>query len=136
LIVDYRVSVKFGANKADTFRADLDGRNTNGLALAQDAAPKIVAVAGKAEILERGRRFSAKEGQRLLAGQSIELVGGGEVRLSSDDGRIVVKVTTGTSVRYDGYVGASSQPWSAGPPIARPAAKEDRHFLRFLGESR
>jgi hypothetical protein len=83
--------------------------------LAQDPSPTIIKVAGKAEIIERGRRLPIREGQRLLAGQSIELIGGGEVRLTTVDGKIKIRIVGGTTVRYDGLVEANSQPWAAGP---------------------
>ncbi|MDR1870439.1 MAG: FecR domain-containing protein [Deltaproteobacteria bacterium] len=92
------------------------------LTYAQEAGPKILSVAGKAEILERGRRTPARRGHTLQPGQTIELVGGGEVSLAMDNDRIKVKVVDGSSVRYDGYVPANSQPWSAATPAVRQAS--------------
>ncbi|MDR0549141.1 MAG: FecR domain-containing protein [Deltaproteobacteria bacterium] len=91
-------------------------------ALAQEAAPTILQVAGKAQIIERGRRTPARTGQRLLAGQTIELVGGGEVRVATVDGRIKIRVTSDSTVRYDGEVEANSQPWTLGPTTRRAAS--------------
>jgi hypothetical protein len=93
-------------------------------ALAQEAAPTILQVAGKAQIIERGRRMPARTGQRLLAGQTIELVGGGEVRVTTVDGRIKIRVTSDSTVRYDGQVEANSQPWALGPTTRQAAAGE------------
>ncbi|MDR1872609.1 MAG: FecR domain-containing protein [Deltaproteobacteria bacterium] len=93
-----------------------------GDAYAQEAGPNIISLSGKAEILERGRRTPARQGHTLQPGQTIELVGGGEVSLAMDNDRIKVKVVDGSSVRYDGYVPANSQPWSAATPAVRQAA--------------
>jgi hypothetical protein len=81
------------------------------VAKAQDA--NVVSIAGKAEILEAGRRFQAKVGYKLSPGQSISLIGGGEVILTSDDGEIKIKVISGTTLRYDGRVPSDEQPWSS-----------------------
>ncbi|MDR1606877.1 MAG: FecR family protein, partial [Deltaproteobacteria bacterium] len=89
------------------------------LAQAQNQAdsPIIIKVAGKAEILAQGRRLKAREGQILAPGQSIQLIGGGEVRLSTSNGKIKVKVFDDTIVKFDGQVEANSQPWS--PPTSQ-----------------
>ncbi|MDR0548835.1 MAG: hypothetical protein LBI10_05420 [Deltaproteobacteria bacterium] len=93
-------------------------------ALAQEAAPTIIQVAGKAQIIERGRRTPARTGQRLLSGQTIELVGGGEVRVATVDGRIKIRVSSDSTIRYDGEVEANSQPWTLGPTTRQVASGE------------
>ncbi|MDR1871393.1 MAG: FecR family protein [Deltaproteobacteria bacterium] len=81
-------------------------------ARAQNEAPQITSIAGKAQILSRGRRTPAKEGQKLAPGDTIELIGGGEVQLSVSDGQINVKVLGGSKVKYDGAVSRNALPWS------------------------
>jgi hypothetical protein len=100
------------------------------LAFAQETGPVVIKVAGKAEILERGRRQPAAEGHKLLPGQSIELVGGGEVILSSNDGKITVKVLKDSSVRYDGYAAANERPWGSAP-VYRPVASQKENVSQF-----
>ncbi|MDR1085530.1 MAG: hypothetical protein LBP22_11925, partial [Deltaproteobacteria bacterium] len=84
--------------------------------LAKDSQVSVLKIAGKAEIIERGRSSAAREGQRLYPGQSVRLIGGGEVSLSSQDGRIKIKVQDNTTVTYDGEVGENTQPWSKSGP--------------------
>ena len=98
------------------------------LALAQEKEkdePTVVQVAGKAQILEQGRRRPDRAGQRLLVGQAIELVGGGEVRLSMANGKVKIKVASDSTVRYDGPVEADGQPWATGPVTRKVAAEEE-----------
>ncbi|MDR2140268.1 MAG: FecR family protein [Deltaproteobacteria bacterium] len=71
----------------------------------------VLKIAGKAEILSQGQRQPAREGYRLSPGQSIQLIGGGEVRLSTAGGRVQVRVLADTTVKYDGEVDANGQPW-------------------------
>jgi hypothetical protein len=61
---------------------------TSSLVLTAQDGLVINRIAGKAEILEQGRRSPARTGQRLLAGQSVQIVGGGEVQMSTSGGRI------------------------------------------------
>jgi hypothetical protein len=99
---------------------------------AQDGQISVLKIAGKAEILERGRSSTAREGQRLYPGQSVRLIGGGEVSLSSQDGRIKIKVQDNTTVTYDGEVGINIQPWSkSGPGYRKTTVKEDPMAPQF-----
>ncbi|MDR2142371.1 MAG: FecR family protein [Deltaproteobacteria bacterium] len=84
---------------------------SSALAWAQDG-PVVLQVAGKAQILEAGRRFEVKEGLRLSPGQSIRLIGGGEVRLSAAGGKIAIKVLGDSTVKYDGQKDANERPWA------------------------
>ncbi|MDR2141594.1 MAG: hypothetical protein LBR11_07385 [Deltaproteobacteria bacterium] len=79
----------------------------------------ILKVAGKAEILSQGQRQPARESFRLSPVQSIQLVGGGEVRLSINGGKVEVRVLTDTTVKRDGGVEVNCQPGSPPPNIAR-----------------
>jgi uncharacterized membrane protein YgcG len=80
------------------------------VAFAQEAT--ILRVAGRAEILAQGRRITANEGYRIQPGQTISLVGGGEILMTTANGRINVKVLADTSVKYDGEVNENDLPWS------------------------
>jgi hypothetical protein len=95
------------------------------IALAQDGI-SILRIAGKAEILDQGRRTEAKEGQFLAPGQSVRLIGGGEVSLSAANGRIQVRVRDSTAVRYDGEVGSNSQPWISDTRYQRASEGEGK----------
>ncbi|MDR2141591.1 MAG: FecR domain-containing protein, partial [Deltaproteobacteria bacterium] len=77
----------------------------------ENSGATILKIAGKAEILSQGQRLPAHEGFRLSPGQSIQLVGGGEVRLSTNGGKVQVRVLADTTVKYDGEVDANGQPW-------------------------
>jgi hypothetical protein len=91
--------------------------------VAQDG-PTILKIAGKAEILEQGRKTPAKEGQRLSVGQSIQMVGGGEVQMTSSEGKIKLKVRDNTTVVYDGPVGRNSLPWRQSPSYREVGSSE------------
>ncbi|MDR1873210.1 MAG: FecR family protein [Deltaproteobacteria bacterium] len=88
------------------------------VAVAQDEAPKIIKISGKAEILKNGRWSKAKVGQDLLVGQAIRLVRGKEVTLTSRNGDIEVLFTNNSVVKYNGYVPETSVPWLSS--ISRP----------------
>jgi hypothetical protein len=80
-------------------------------ALAQNNNPKVLKLAGRAEILEMGRRTPAKEGQFLAPGQTIELVGGGEVQLLADRGQTKLTLKGNTTLEYTGPI-VKVRPWS------------------------
>ncbi|MDR2141021.1 MAG: FecR family protein [Deltaproteobacteria bacterium] len=84
---------------------------SSSLTWAQDG-PVVLRVAGTAQILEAGRHFEAKEGHRLSPGQSVKLIGGGEVLLSVASGKIAIKVLENSTAKYDGPTGANDRPWS------------------------
>ncbi|MDR1085367.1 MAG: FecR family protein [Deltaproteobacteria bacterium] len=99
--------------------------------LAQTGEVTILKIAGKAEILEQGRSVAAKEGQRIRPGQSVRLVGGGEVSISSQNDRIRIRVQDDTTLKYDGDTGANTLPWSRTNPDYRKIAAEDKKVPQF-----
>ncbi|MDR0547874.1 MAG: FecR family protein [Deltaproteobacteria bacterium] len=76
-------------------------------------APKVLKIAGKAEILQKGRWLKAKTGHELLVGQAIRLVKGKELTLISDGGQIEIVVSDGGAIKYNGQVPERSVPWGA-----------------------
>ncbi|MDR2488348.1 MAG: FecR domain-containing protein [Desulfovibrio sp.] len=77
---------------------------------AQDS-PKILSISGKAEILAAGIVSEAKPGFRLEPGQAVRLVGGGEIRVSAENGNVELVAANGAVVAYDGRVSERSSPW-------------------------
>jgi hypothetical protein len=82
----------------------------NQFAIAQDF-PKIIKIAGKAEILSNGRWSTAKNNQSLLVGQTIKLVRGNQVSLVSEGGNVEIIVSKRSAVKFNGEVPEASVPW-------------------------
>jgi hypothetical protein len=91
----------------------------------------ILKVAGKAEILAQGRRLPARQGQKLLPGQSVQLIGGGEVLLTSNNGKVQVRVLDNTTVKFDGDVVANSQPWDSSSRYQKTSSSSPKEAPQF-----
>jgi hypothetical protein len=88
--------------------------------LAQSApqtGAQVVQVMGKAEILSAGRWRTAQAGDFIKPGDSVLVVGPGEVSLTSNRGQAKVNVKNDTLVSYDGEVNPNSRPWQDGKPV-------------------
>jgi hypothetical protein len=81
--------------------------------------PKVIKIAGKAEILEKGKWTKLKTGRELWEGQSIRLVKGGEVALTSEAGKLEIIITDGSVIKYKGLVPEKKVPWGSS---TRPAS--------------
>jgi organic radical activating enzyme len=89
--------------------------------------PKIVKIAGKAEILRNGQWFKAKAGSELLAGQSIRLVKGNEITLISEGGKIEIVISNGSAIKFNGVVPEKSVPWA--PMIVKSKSSSSKSPL-------
>jgi hypothetical protein len=78
---------------------------------------------GQAEILSAGTWRTAKTGDFIKPGDSVLIVGPGEVSLSSDNGKATVNLKDETLVSYDGEIDPNSRPWKDGQPVTATSAK-------------
>jgi hypothetical protein len=91
-------------------------------ALAQPG-PEVVSIMGHAEILSAGKWRQAKTGDFIKPGDTVLVVGDGEVTLSSDGGKAEVALKKDTMASYDGDVDPNSRPWKQGQPEAATASQ-------------
>jgi hypothetical protein len=75
---------------------------------------KVISVMGRAEIISEAVRREAKIGDFIKPGESIRLMGTGEVNLEGNAGKVNVSLKDNTTLTYDGDVNINSRPWKDG----------------------
>ncbi|MDR1083755.1 MAG: FecR family protein [Deltaproteobacteria bacterium] len=103
--------------------------------LAQEA-PKVLTIAGKAEILKNGRWYRTKAGEELKDQQAIRLVEGREVTLVAREGKITIVISSGSTVKYNGLVPEKNVPWISAPQPTRSKSPVIPEFELVEGQSR
>lgn len=112
------------------------------LPIAASAGEKatVVRLMGKAEILKAGDWQPAHAGYQLEQGDSIRVVGPGEVTLRSEDGKVLVTGKDNTTIAYNGEVDVQANPWKtarlaeSGQVATAAGAKTVRQFYSPQGE--
>lgn len=100
----------------------------------------IVRLMGKAEILKAGEWQPAHAGHQLEQGESVRVVGRGEVTLHAADGKVQVTGRDDTTIAFDGDVDSKMSPWKsarlaeAGQLATEVGAKTVRQFYSPHGE--
>jgi hypothetical protein len=92
---------------------------------AQTSQVKIVRILGQAEILSAGTWREAKTDEFVQPGDTVRLVGDGQVELITEDEMIETTMKGETAVRYDGLVNPGSRPWKDGLPFAPVSQLEE-----------
>lgn len=78
---------------------------------AADEDAKIIRLSGKTEIYTWGMWHPAEEGQQVRPGESVRVIGPGEVTVETADGRIKVTGKDDTTLLYNGLVDTRITPW-------------------------